>query len=352
MPSKHSGSSHSRSSSSSSSRSSSSTRSSYSSSSSYSRPSSHSSSSHSSSGYKTYTNNYRKNSYNRYDNNYLYNNGFRRTYRQRYNQPLGYNTWFWFNRRPRPVTYYCVNHNYIYYPESWTSGGKTYRAGYYDETGKYYDKKPFSEKDSGKIYTKCPNCGYVANYDYMEFNDLEDCPACGTKMQIAEDEDIFISQEEVKEKNNFWKIFGFITLVIVCPLIILGLLFTTIKNTYNNNNGINIVQPTNNPGFVYGQPIYLTKNNDNSYSVSSSNTGKKLEYVASEDSYYDKENDYWVWYSKDYNVWQYWYEPISSNFGDYGWMEHDYEGWWIEADRDNWIKVPSNFDTSKLYYIK
>ena len=352
MPSRHSSSSHSSSSRSSSSFSSSSSSRSSFSSSSFSRPSSHSSSSHtgysSSNSYKTSNNNRR---YNNYNNNYYYNNGFRRTYRQRYNQPVGYGSWLFWNRRPRPITYYCVNHNYIYYPTSWTSNGRTYQAGYYDETGKYYEKKPFSEKEAGKIYTQCPKCGYVASYDYMDFNELENCPTCGTKMQIADDEDIFISQEETKSGNSFWKVFGFVTLVIVCPLLIFGLLFNSFRTTYNNNNNNVVVQPSNS-GFVYGKPIYLTKNSDNTYSLSSSSTGKKLEYVASEDSYYDAENDFWLWYSKEYGVWQYWYEPISSNFGEYGWMEHDYDGWWIEAADRNWIKVPSNFDTSKLYYIR
>ena len=45
------------------------------------------------------------------------------------------------------------------------------------------------------------------------------------------------------------------------------------------------------------------------------------------------------------------YEGISSDYGDYGWMEHDSEGWWIEASEGNWIPLPSSYDSSGLWYI-
>ena len=51
------------------------------------------------------------------------------------------------------------------------------------------------------------------------------------------------------------------------------------------------------------------------------------------------------------NVWQYWAEGISSDYGDYGWMEHDEDGWFIEADQGVWIEVPAWYDTSRLWYF-
>ena len=32
-------------------------------------------------------------------------------------------------------------------------------------------------------------------------------------------------------------------------------------------------------------------------------------------------------------------------------MEHDSEGWWIEASEGNWIPLPSTYDSSDLWYI-
>ena len=70
--------------------------------------------------------------------------------------------------------------------------------------------------------------------------------------------------------------------------------------------------------------------------------------------YYDEETECWIWWNTDVdpNVWQYWYEGISSDYGDYGWMEHDDTGWYIEASRGNWIELPSRYDTGNLWYIE
>ena len=51
-------------------------------------------------------------------------------------------------------------------------------------------------------------------------------------------------------------------------------------------------------------------------------------------------------------VWQYWYEGISSDYGDYGWMEHDDDGWYIEKDHGEWIKLPDKYGTDGLWYIE
>ena len=50
-------------------------------------------------------------------------------------------------------------------------------------------------------------------------------------------------------------------------------------------------------------------------------------------------------------VWQYWYEGISSDFDESGWMEHDADGWYIEAYKGDWIALPTQYDTSGLWYI-
>ena len=346
MPSRHSGSSHSSSSRSSFS---SSSRSSFSSS----RPSSHSSSSHSSwsSGSSWMSNNYRNNrqTYTKPRNN------FRVVYRPRYNQPWGYYSFFnWY--RPRPTIYYCVNHNYTYYPESWTSGSKTYEAGYYDENGNHYEEKPFIEKEVNKIYTKCPNCGNVKDYNYMDFYELENCPMCGTRMNIInDDDDIFIREEEYE---TTWDKVKRVLFYICLGILIFGIIylpFRIVKNALNTTNSFSTQQTTNynQQQVKIGNTIYLRRVSSGYKLVNSSDSYDKKLVKDSDDNYYDETTGLYLYYSKEYDVWQYWYEPISGNFGDYGWMEYDIDEkqWYIEVDSNNWIVVPSNFDTSDLYWI-
>ncbi|MCQ2516049.1 MAG: hypothetical protein MJ094_04220, partial [Saccharofermentans sp.] len=74
------------------------------------------------------------------------------------------------------------------------------------------------------------------------------------------------------------------------------------------------------------------------------------------DSYYDSVSDCYAWYNTDMepNVWQYWYEDISSDFDeDYGWMEYelDEDQWYIEVGEDDWIALPARYDTSELWHM-
>ena len=334
MPSKHSGSSHSSSSSS------------YSSSSrsSYSRPSSSRPSSHSSSSHSSYSSNRRS-----YNNRY-----YTTTPRARYNQPIGYYPrWSWlFMPSRRPRTYYCRNHTYVFYPQSWTdNSGRTYESGYYDENGKYYKEIALKNYDSlHEVMLKCDNCGYVINRNIDE-DDITTCPNCGSEMNIVTNVDEFIAEDEAEKRRSFWKTLGTLLLGLGMPILLIGLLFTTLRaRTHQNTNNTQIVQPAQTT-----KEKYLKKVDTNKYQLVSSQADKTIVYDANEDCYYDKETDMWLWYNTTVSpkVWQYWYEPISGDFGDYGWMEYDiYEKcWYVEADYNKWIKVPAAYDTSKLWYI-
>ena len=101
--------------------------------------------------------------------------------------------------------------------------------------------------------------------------------------------------------------------------------------------------------------VYLEKQGDGSYHVVTDpiRADRILTYDRSEDSYYDEASGFWLWYNTDVTpaLWQYWVEGISSDYGDFGWMEHDSEGWWIEAAEGDWIPLPSIYDSSGLWYI-
>jgi hypothetical protein len=71
--------------------------------------------------------------------------------------------------------------------------------------------------------------------------------------------------------------------------------------------------------------------------------------------YYDEETDCYFVYADEVNPpeWQYWYEGISSDYGDYGWMSYHYdEGlWYIETSSGNWEVLPDRYDTSDLWHV-
>lgn len=341
MPSRHSGSSHS----------SSFRSSSFSGGSSFSRsvnrykPSSHSSSTHNLSNSFRGLLSGRRNTY----NNAKGVNNLSPIQRQRRNQPFGYyNLWWrWFRRRP--IIYYCLNHNYTYYPESWTSRGRTYKSGYYDEDGRYYAEQPFIEKKVGKIYTKCPSCGHVESCDYMDFDELGNCPNCRTRMKIAQDDDdIFIKEEEYGSGWKRLRPIGWIAIVLMVLLLVLSVNKAIKGNNTSSNTGI--VTQQNTP--YIGYEIFLLKNGNNYKLTNGRGEYDKRLTRDFDDNYYDKEFDLYLYYNKEHNVWQYWYEPISGKYEDYGWMEHDKDGWWIEVREGSWSRVPSSEDTSRIYWVE
>ena len=108
----------------------------------------------------------------------------------------------------------------------------------------------------------------------------------------------------------------------------------------------------------YGDPqlgriVHLANAGGQAYTITDSSSDKKLVWDADADSYYDESTDCWLWYNTDVEpaVWQYWYEGMSSDFGDCGWMEHDEDGWFIEESYGNWIELPDVYDPDSLWYI-
>lgn len=106
---------------------------------------------------------------------------------------------------------------------------------------------------------------------------------------------------------------------------------------------------------VPGQPVYLELQGDGYHVVNDPVRADRILYWdAAADSWYDRESDCWLWYNTDVEpaVWQYWYEGISSDYGDYGWMEHYSDGWFIEASNGNWVSLPSIYGADGLWYIE
>ena len=271
----------------------------------------------------------------------------------------------------RPSYLYGRRHDYVYYPESWTdqSTGTSYAKGYYDENGQYYDSVAF-QKDGQyeNVVCHCPYCGQntilnLSSEDAVSQN-LQ-CPHCGGPMEIQSELDDYVRQatdnfstydsgEEYrqarkKKRRRSW-------------LIVLALLFGLVvydwildhREESNPEPQVQQLQIAEPDAAEFGSTIILDKKGSDSYSITSAKTGdKKLEWDSGAESWYDVDTDCWLWYNTDVEpaVWQYWYEGISSDFEESGWMEHDTDGWYIEAYEGDWIELPVEYDTSGLWYI-
>ena len=84
--------------------------------------------------------------------------------------------------------------------------------------------------------------------------------------------------------------------------------------------------------------------------------GRYCDWDEEYECYYDEQTKCYFWYNDTTrtHTWQYWYEDISSDFGDYGWMEWDSkeECWIIEKSDGEWIYLPDRYDTSYLWHVE
>ena len=274
---------------------------------------------------------------------------------------------------------YGRRHDYVYYPFAWTdtSTGTYYEKGYYDEDGQRYENVAF-EKD-GKYENVLCHCSYcdqdsllTLDAKTVQTHSLQ-CPHCGGPMEIRSQLDEYsntgstntsasyrtVNTETPKKKKH-------IGLIVIGILVALGIIGNIGKSgsekveTYDTPEQgyvINYNDDDYNDGSnvsLFGEVISLVRTGEGEFAIAPDGTvpDKQIEWSSYDDSYYDGENC-WIWYNTDMDpaVWQYWYDGISSDFGDYGWMEHDDTGWYIEASNGNWIKLPDTYSTEGLWYI-
>ena len=325
-PSRHSSSSHSSSHRSSSSRSSSSHRS-----------SSHSRSSHSSS--------YSRSSYSR-------NSGYHsRPTRTRRNQPSGYTG-------SGTKHHYGRVHDYVYYPTSWvdTATGISYKKGYYDEEGTHYDYVAFKKNEAYETMLTCDYCGTEIKAKWTT-GVTPQCPNCGANLQEVV---MHTAMDEEVPESSYYSDSGRTYSRMKKPLIIIIIVFFlapfansllliplqafshVLRKTHKETENTNRTAVTT-----------TVQENDEIYI---DEIGRTCYWDAESESYYDSTTDCYFWYNTELDPpqWQYWYEGISSDYGDYGWMEYDAEEgkWYIEESADNWIVLPDSYDTSHLWYTE
>ena len=196
------------------------------------------------------------------------------------------------------------------------------------------------------------------------------CPNCGAPMQIESELDEIVQQplpnthtynSEESLKNAFGQTrkkrgLGLPLMVILAAvLVIFSVARSLIRTTEHTIQNAPYQQVQVIDQNTHAETLYLDKQADGSYHTVTDpiRADRILTYDAYEDSYYDEDSDCWLWYNTEVDppVWQYWVEGISSDFGDYGWMEHDEDGWWIEASYGNWIQLPDKYPTDNLWYI-
>ena len=301
-------------------------------------------------------------------------------HRPRVNQPMG----FIISELLRPSYTYAIHHDYVYYPQSWTdsSTGTSYQSGYYDENGNRYDS--VSYKKDGKyenVLCHCPYCSQdsilTLENDKPSAQDLA-CPHCGGTMEIRSALDEYmqnsgssaqtgytgpVSSGKAKKGNRLLKWIIIVCVVLFSLNVIRACMATHSATSYSSGQNSYSVTQQGNTGTQtgsnsYGSEIHLIRHQDGSYGILSDplrDYDKALQFDRETGNYYDRESDCWLWLNTDVtpSVWQYWYEGISSDFGDYGWMEWSEKdhAWYIETSAGNWNRLPSRYDTSSLWHI-
>lgn len=284
------------------------------------------------------------------------------------NQPTGSHS--------RPTYYYGRRHSYAYYPLAWTDAdtGAHYESGYYDENGRRYDNVAFEENGRYKgVVCHCPYCGQDAILD-LGVGDVAahslNCQHCGGPMEIRSELDaivgrapenthVYASEASLtnafpkKKKRRGW----LIALLALAALYGIGK-YEQLRAPEPSASPLQQFSSSASGGYasVSHSFLYLERQSDGVYRVVTDaiRADRLLVYDRDADSYYDEASDCWLWYNTDVSpaVWQYWYEGISSDYGDCGWMEHEETGWYIEASAGNWIPLPERYDRSGLWWIE
>ena len=265
--------------------------------------------------------------------------------RSRINQPEG-----WYGKTDIIRHIRCKSHDYDYYPTSWdTVDGKHFDAGYYDEYGKYY-RNLFVPKET--LVLSCEYCGNNMIYTCKE-GELPICSKCGAqfKIDISDQSDEYANNIGALDENKKRNIKKWVKRGVIIYLVLLflkaGLEYAILRE--RNKAASNRYSVTN-------------SNNYNT-TVSATPTPKTSIYVEEigrtcyrkDGDWYDSATQCWFWYNDEVEPyqWQYWYEGISSDYGDFGWMEYDMDSgqWYIEVSDGNWEMLPDKYDTTNLWHF-
>ncbi len=300
--------------------------------------SSHSTSHHSSS--RSRSSSSRSHSSSHHSSSYSSSRSSYRSYtpvrRTRTSQPYGWNS----NVHGEVKHFHCAMHDYDYYPNSWTAeDGRHFEEGYYDENGQHYNNMIMS---GGTTMLKCSYCDNRIVYTWTE-GALPVCDKCGAQLQIDVNDKVentggAYTTERSERRSSLLKLVLIVIGIYVAMHIFAGGILLRLYNSAN-------------------------KNGSQSADTKSSSTVKNSIYVdeigrtcyKDGEDWYDSDTQCWFWYNNEESPyqWQYWYEGISSDYGDYGWLEYDMDenAWYVEVSDGDWVHLPDNYDTSYLWHM-
>ncbi|MCR5250290.1 MAG: hypothetical protein K6E50_06775 [Lachnospiraceae bacterium] len=257
--------------------------------------------------------------------------------RTRTNQPVG-----WTDSQSSIKHYRLKNHDYDYYPASWvTPDGKHFEEGYYDENGQHY-RNLFVPGSTMMLV--CEYCGNHMMYTCKE-GDLPVCNGCGARFTAdvtdqAPEEPYAGQAAETAERPNVMKWVLIIAALYLGSLLVRGMWHSLAAR---------IVRPFS----EYPAAETRTVTSPEKESIYVNEIGRTC-YLDGED-WYDSVTDCWFWFNDETAPyqWQYWYEGISSDYGDHGWMEYDMDSgqWYIEVRDGDWEVLPDRYDTSGLWHF-
>lgn len=346
---------------------------------------SHSSSSHSSS--------YRANRFTTYGSSSSSSGSVaRQPLRARSHQPSNYR----FGSTHPTSTYQCRRHDYIFYPIDWLdeTTNTTYKKGYYDEQGNRYDNLILKNNERYEnVPMHCPYCDKTAVRDLTDDKETMSCEHCGGNMVIDAilDEKADIVSSYAGSASGGSGDYSYADsstsrMSRLKPLLIFGIIFASmyigpvllsslllpfrgaaklLANRQQNNPTAILQQLTSTQQSqqqqtqqqtgvqqytaqdvldnveIFCPPIYLKGSADGMETGDSSDYDIILTWSDYDESYYDANSDCYVWFNTDVDpaLWQYWYEGISSSYGDYGWMEYEDGTWYIETSQGNWEQI-------------
>ena len=261
-----------------------------------------------------------------------------------------------------PLIFYCMNHDYMYYPEPWTDPvtGTYYQSGYYDEDGQYYENMVVNENGKCKTRLKCAYCDTIVDLEWLEGAALV-CPSCGAPL---DDKVSDIPVDNVQQSGEYTADADYsgngsapgkkrmsgclIAVIVVVALFVIMTIVGTVMNLADSS-------ASSSAAATYSQSSQTSSINGQD-SIYVDEIGRDCEWLDEYSSYYDADTDCYFAYNENgsYPCWQYWYEDISSDFGDYGWMEYDEpeQQWYIQTDANEWEVLPSEYDDSGLWHIE
>ena len=334
--------------------------------------------------------------------------------RTRYNQPRGYVAGNHYNINPIPHYCVHHNYYYYPFSWTDEASGREYKKGYYDEEGKYYENVVFRTNGTYKnVICKCEYCDTITKIDWTEGGPLI-CPQCGGTLTIVSALDEYTQDpnyEKVRTRADYVdyadreeddsggdiditisSFFRFLAIIVVSVIAIFTLIagqkernsepfshnddynvgyrtedgwvylgngawgkygtWDDNQHQWNPNNGQNGDSPSNPE--LFNDVIYLNDIKPGLCVITGDpDHDRELVWDEEEQSYHDQASDLWAWYNTEVSpsLWQYWYEPISQDYGDFGWMEYQDGTWYIEAEESNWIPLPDSYDSAPLWHI-